>query len=126
MNQRGGGDTHGITKRGVKISSGSSESLGEVQARDYIAHVRPNWWNRNHGHRATADQLAQAAERQPSKRPRRRVVERLHVWLNSNRRLLIRWDKLPRCYLAFLCLANVLLCFQQAARFRARTLPLAA
>jgi hypothetical protein len=32
MNQRGGGDTHGITKRGVKISSGSDESLGGTSA----------------------------------------------------------------------------------------------
>ncbi len=101
-------------------------TLGEMQARGYIEHVRPNWWNRNHGHRATAEQLAQAAERQPGKRPRRWVVERLHAWLNHHRRLIIRWDKLPRCYLAFLCLANALICFQQAARFQARALPLAA
>ncbi len=101
-------------------------TLGEVKARGYTEHVRPNWWNRNHGHPATAEQLAQAASRQPGKRPRRWVVERLHAWLNRNRRLLIRWDKLPRCYLAFLCLANALICFQQAARFQARALPLAA
>jgi hypothetical protein len=53
-------------------------------------------------------------------------VERLHAWLKHNRRLIIRWDKLPRSYLAFLCLANALICFQQAARFQARALPLAA
>src|SRR5439155_25706430 len=101
-------------------------TLDEVHARGYIEHVRPNWWNRNHGHRATADQLAHAASRQAGKRPRRWVVERLHAWLHRNRRLLIRWDKLPRCYLAFLCLANALICFQQAAHFQARALPLAA
>ncbi len=101
-------------------------TLGEVQARGYSEHVRPNWWNRNHGHPATAEQLAQAAERQPGKRPRSFVVERLHAWLNRNRRLIIRWDKLPRSYLAFLCLANALICFQQAARFQARALLLAA
>jgi putative transposase len=101
-------------------------TLGEVQARGYSEHVRPNWWNRHHGHPATAEQLAHEALRQPGKRPRRWVVERLHAWLNRHRRLLIRWDKLPRCYLAFLCLANALICFQQAARFQARALPLAA
>jgi putative transposase len=99
---------------------------GEVQARGYTEHVRPTWWNRHHGHRATAEPLAHEAERQPGQRPRRWVVERLHAWLNRNRRLLIRWDKLPRCSLAFLCLANALLCFQQAARCQARALLLAA
>jgi len=101
-------------------------TLTEMKARGYREHVRPNWWNRNHGQPATAEQLAQAAERQPGKHPRRWVVERLHAWLNRNRRLIIRWDKLPKCYLAFLCLANALICFQQAARFQARSVPLAA
>ena len=32
LNQRGGGDTHGITKRGVKISSSSDKSLGGKSA----------------------------------------------------------------------------------------------
>ena len=63
---------------------------------------------------------------QPGKRSRRWVVERLHSWLNRTRRLIIRWDKLPCTYLAFLCLANALICFQQAARFQARSLPMAA
>ena len=29
-----------------------------VQERGYLPHVRPNWWNRNHGHPATPEQLA--------------------------------------------------------------------
>jgi len=53
-------------------------TLGEVQARGSTEHVRPNWWNRNHGHPATPEQLAQAAARQPGKRPRRWVVENTH------------------------------------------------
>jgi putative transposase len=101
-------------------------TLAEVKARGYQEHVRPNWWNRNHSHRATPEQLAHAAERQPGKRSRRWVVERLHAWLNHTRRLLIRWDKLPSCYLAFLCLANALICFQQAVRFQTQVRPLAA
>jgi hypothetical protein len=32
MNQRGGGDTYGITKRGVKISSSSDKSLSGKSA----------------------------------------------------------------------------------------------
>lgn len=95
-------------------------TLHEMKARGYTPHVRPNWWKRNHGRPATPAQLAQAAERQPGKRPRRWVVERLHAWLNHNRRLLIRWDKLPSSYLAFVCLANALICFQ------AQSLPAAA
>ena len=112
----------------LSLDAGSDydSTLDEVHARGYLEHVRPNWWNRNHGHPATPEQLAQAAERQPGKRPRRWVVERLHAWLNHHRRLIIRWDKLPTSSLAFLCLANALICFQQAARFQARTLPLAA
>ncbi len=63
--------------------------LAVAAERDYTVHVRPNWWNRNKGHPATPEQLAHAAEKQPGKRPRRWVVERLHAWLNRNRRLII-------------------------------------
>lgn len=63
---------------------------------------------------------------QPGKQVRRWVVERLHSWLNRNRRLIIRWDKLTCTYLAFLCLANALICFQQAARCLEKRLSLAA
>lgn len=100
--------------------------LEAVEQRGYTAHVRPNWWNRNHGQPATPEQRAQAKRHQLGKRPRRWVVERLHSWLNRHRRLIIRWDKLPGTYLAFLCLANALICFQQVDRFQARSLPLAA
>jgi len=100
--------------------------LEAANERGYTVHVRPNWWNRNHGKPATPEQRAHATMHQPGKRPRRWVVERLHSWLNRNRRLIIRWDKLTCTYLAFLCLANALICFQQAARFQARSLPLAA
>ncbi|HKV56940.1 MAG TPA: IS5 family transposase [Ktedonobacteraceae bacterium] len=100
--------------------------LEAATERGYTVHVRPNWWNRNHGQPATPEQLAQAAQRQPEQRPRRWVVERLHSWLNRNRRLIIRWDKLTCTYLAFLGLAHALLCFQQAARVQARSLPQAA
>lgn len=100
--------------------------LEAAAARGYTVHVRPNWWNRNKGKPATPEQLAQAAETQPGKRPRRWVVERLHSWLNRNRRLIIRWDKLDGTSLAFLALANALICFQQAARMQSRPVSLAA
>ena len=93
-----------------------ARTIEAVEQRGYTAHVRPNWWNRNHGFPATAEQLAASQGPQPGKQPRRWVVERLHAWLNHFRRLLIRWDKLSRCYLALLSLACALICFQQADR----------
>jgi len=36
---------------------------------------------------------AQARSGDPTRKPRRWVVERLHSWLNRSRRLLIRWEK---------------------------------
>jgi putative transposase len=45
------------------------------------------------------------AEKQDGKKPRRWVVERTHSWLNRYRRLLIRWEKKERNYLAFVQLA---------------------
>ena len=100
--------------------------LEAASERGYTVHVRPNWWNCNHGKPAPPEQRAQRNDaHQPGKRPRRWVVERLHPAL-CNRRLIIRWAKLTCTYLAFLCLANALIRFQQAARFHARSLPLAA
>ncbi len=61
---------------------------------------------------------ANVGSRDPSKKPRRWVVERLHSWLNRSRRLLVRWEKLDRTYEAFLHLACALLCFQQCDRLR--------
>jgi len=60
-----------------------------------------------------------AATRDPATRPRRRVVERLHGWLNRSRRLLVRWEQLQGTYEAFVHLAGALLCFQQCDRLKA-------
>ena len=76
--------------------------------RGYLTHVRPQ-----------GDERAHAGSTDPTKRPRRWVVERLHSWLNRSRRRLVRWEKLQRTYLAFLHLACALLCFQQCDRLRA-------
>ena len=78
-----------------------------AEQRGYIAHIRPRGEDRAH---------ARSAD--PTKRPRRWVVERLHSWLNRSRRLLVRWEKLERTYGAFLQLACALLCFQQVDRYR--------
>ncbi|HLZ56966.1 MAG TPA: transposase [Ktedonosporobacter sp.] len=64
-------------------------------------------------------QRAQARNDDPAKKPRRWVVERLHSWLNRSRRLLVRWEKFPQTYEAFLQLACALLCFRQCDRAQA-------
>lgn len=70
--------------------------------------------------RTRGEERLDAASRDPRKRPRRWVVERLHSWLNRSRRLLVRWEKLECTYLAFVHLACALLCFQQCDRIAHR------
>ena len=64
----------------------------------YTLHIRPR------GEEAKA--------REAGKQARRWVVERTHSWLHRFRRLLIRWDKQPGNYLAFLHLACALITFR--------------
>jgi putative transposase len=45
---------------------------------------------------------ARALKQEAGFRARRWVVERAHSWINRFRRLLVRWDKNPENYLAFL------------------------
>ena len=51
------------------------------------------------------------------KRARRWVVERTHSWMNRFRRLLVRWEKKPEHYLAFLHFACALSAFRAAGLF---------
>ncbi len=60
-----------------------------------------------------AKDLAQEA----GKKARRWVVERSHSWLNRFRRLLVRWEKKPEHYLAFLHFACGLIAFRAAGLF---------
>jgi putative transposase len=48
---------------------------------------------------------AHAIKREAGYKARRWVVERTHSWMNRFRRVLVRWDKKVRNYLAFLHLA---------------------
>ena len=48
---------------------------------------------------------AQAIKHEAGYKARRWVVERTHSWMNRFRRILVRWDKKVRNYLAFLHLA---------------------
>ena len=51
------------------------------------------------------------------KKARRWVVERSHSWMNRFRHILVRWDKKPEHYLAFLHFACALIAFRAAGLF---------
>jgi transposase len=60
---------------------------------------------------------AQAIKAEAGKKARRWVVERSHSWMNRFRRILVRWDKKPEHYLAFLHFACALIAFRAAGLF---------
>ena len=60
---------------------------------------------------------AKAIKHEAGFKARRWVVERAHSWMNRFRRLLIRWDKKPENYLAFLHFACGLIAFRAAGLF---------
>jgi putative transposase len=60
---------------------------------------------------------AKEIKREAGKRARRWVVERTHSWLNRFRRILIRWDKKPEAYIAFLHFACALIAFRATGLF---------
>ena len=53
-------------------------------------------------HIRSRGEAAQAIKKEAGFKARRWVVERTHRWLNRFRRILIRWDKSPANYIAFL------------------------
>lgn len=55
--------------------------------------------------------------REAGKRARRWVVERSHSWMNRFRRILVRWEKKPEHYLAFLHFACALIAFRATELF---------
>jgi len=55
--------------------------------------------------------------REAGQRARRWVVERSHSWMNRFRRILVRWEKKPGHYLAFLHFACALIAFRAAGLF---------
>lgn len=60
---------------------------------------------------------ARELKREAGKRARRWVVERSHSWLNRFRRILIRWEKKPENFIAFLHFACALISFRAAGLF---------
>ncbi len=97
--------------RGRCLDAGydSDQVRAEAAARGYTPHSRPRGQDR-----------APARRSDPTKRPRRWVVERLHRGLNRSRRLLMRWEQRQGTYEAFLHLACALLCFQPGDRLARR------
>ena len=69
--------------------------------RGYIPHVQ--------GRREEADAL----KADPPKRARRWIVEVAHSWFNKFRKLLIRYEKLERSFLALHCLAAAIIAFRK-------------
>lgn len=60
---------------------------------------------------------AQLIKKEAGFKARRWVVERCHSWMNRFRRILIRWDKKPENYLAFLHFACGLVALRAAGLF---------
>jgi transposase len=60
---------------------------------------------------------AKELREEAGKRARRWVVERSHSWMNRFRRILVRWDKKPENYMAFLHFACALIAFRAAGLF---------
>jgi putative transposase len=60
---------------------------------------------------------ARAIKREAGFKARRWVVERAHSWMNRFRRLLVRWEKKPANYLAFLHFACGLIALRAAGVF---------
>ena len=63
---------------------------------------------------------AQAIKREAGFKARRWVVERVHSWMNRFRRILIRWDKNPDNYIAFLHFACALIAFRARGWYERR------
>lgn len=68
-------------------------------------------------HMRSRGEEAQAIKDKASQKARRWVVERTHSWMNRFRRILVRWDKKPEHYLAFLHFACALIAFRAAGLF---------
>jgi len=59
-------------------------------------------------------QEARALKRHPGKRARRWIVEVAHSWFNRFRKLLVRYEKLERSFLALNHLAAAIIAFRKA------------
>ena len=58
-----------------------------------------------------------AIAHEAGKKARRWVVERTNSWMNRFRRILVRWEKKPQNYIAFLHFACALIAYRAAGLF---------
>jgi IS5 family transposase len=79
----------------------SAENLRIIEGHGYIAHVV----DRRHE--------VDAKRRDPRKQARRWVVEVCHSWFNRFRKLLVRYEKLERSFLALNHLAAAIIAFRK-------------
>ncbi len=93
--------------QGVGLDKGDDddEVRTTLRACGFTAHMRSR--------SAEAKEIA----REAGKRARRWMVERSHRWLDRFRRLLIRWEKQPKQYLAFLHVACGVIALHAAGLF---------
>ena len=73
-----------------------------VAALGFTAHIRAR------------GEEARAIQQEAGFKARRWVVERTHSWMNRFRRILVRWEKKPENYLAFLHLACAYITYRQS------------
>ena len=79
----------------------SAENLRIIDQHGYIAHV------------VDSRQEVDAKRRDPSKKARRWVVEVCHSWFNRFRKLLVRYEKLERSFVALHHLAAAIIAFRR-------------
>ena len=78
-----------------------SSQLHEIEDHGYIPHVVDR--------KTEADQI----QHHPNKKARRWVVEVCHSWFNRFRKLLVRYEKLERSFLALNYLAAAIIAFRK-------------
>lgn len=76
-------------------------ALNIIYSHDYIPHVASRTDEKN------------VKKRHPGKKARRRVVEVCHSWFNRFRKLLVRYEKLERSFLALNHLAAAIIAFRK-------------
>ncbi|GHU27847.1 hypothetical protein AGMMS50256_08570 [Betaproteobacteria bacterium] len=73
----------------------------QMEERGYIPHVR------------SRGEEIDAKTRNPTYKPRRWVVEACHSWLNRFRKLLVRYEKTDRSYMALVMIASAIIAFRK-------------
>jgi len=68
-------------------------------------------------HIRSRSEEAKAIAQEAGFKARRWVVERTHSWMNRFRRILVRWEKKPENYLAFLHFACALIAYRTSGLF---------